>query len=80
MPTLSHGSRLAAIEATQAVINQYTTSLANERARRDALILDALDDGTPYRTLQKLTGLSRSALIKIQNSPRPRVTLPDFGD
>ena len=79
MSAVQHGQRLLAIQTTQEVINEYTTKLAMERARRDALILDALIDNTPYRTIQQLTGLSRSALIKIQNSPRPRVDIPEFG-
>ena len=77
MSSLSHGQKLAAIEATQRVIEQLTTKLSNERALRDSLILEALEAKTPYRTLQRLTGLSRSALIKIQNAPHNRVPMPE---
>lgn len=76
MGILSHGQTLAAIEATQAVIDEYTTKLATERGRRDSLILDALIAKTPYRTIQKLTGLSRTAIVKIQESPRRVVSTP----
>lgn len=80
MSSLSHGQRLAAIEATQEVIDQLTKKISQERALRDSLILDALDAKTPYRTLQRLTGLSRSGLIKIQNSPHNHVPMPEAAD
>lgn len=76
MGVLSHGQTLAAIEATQAVIDDLNTRLTQERARRDNLILDALLAKTPYRTIQKLTGLSRSGIIRIQEAPRRYVSLP----
>lgn len=76
MSTLSHAQLLSAIEASQAVIDSYTTKTANERALRDKLILEALDSNTPYRTLMRLTGLSRNAIVKIGNSPAPRVNTP----
>lgn len=76
MSKLNSETRLLAIEATQEVIGQLYSRIAHQQATRDALIFDALAENTPYRTLQKLTGLPRSALIKIQNSPRRSAVLP----
>lgn len=76
MTSLSIGQKMAALEATTAIIDQYRTKLTLELARRDNLILDLLEAKTPYRVVQRLTGLSRSAIIKIQDAPRRVVDLP----
>jgi hypothetical protein len=73
---LSHGQLLAALEASQAVIDQMTTELATQRAVRDNIIVRLLEEKTPYRTIQKLTGLSRNAVVAIQANPRRVVDMP----
>lgn len=74
--SLSHGQLLNAIEASQQDIDNKTTALAQQRAVRDNLILTALEAKTPYRTLMRLTGLSRNAIVDIGNRPRRVVTMP----
>lgn len=64
--SLSHGQLLESIELTQQLINTHIEALERERSIRDELIQEALIQKTPYRTLMKLTGLSRTALVKLQ--------------
>jgi len=56
------GDQVVALSEAESVVEQ-------ERALRDDMIRDARESGIGYRTLTKITGLSRDRLYTIVNSP-----------
>jgi hypothetical protein len=68
--SLSEVGALAELETVTGTIKRLDDEAYDARVRRDELVLTLLEKGAPYRQLQRITGLSRAALIKIQDSPR----------
>jgi len=70
MVTLSVSMALTALQEQVTIASDAELRLTQERARRDDLIRDARENNIPFRTLVKITGLSRDRLYTIVNSPR----------
>lgn len=58
---------LGAIRESVGEVNEVKALYHSKVAERDALIRDAVDNGTPYTRLMAATGLSREALSRIVN-------------
>lgn len=69
-PTLSVTMALTALEEQVTTVNDAELHLTRQRQIRDDLIRDARENNIPFRTLVKITGLSRDRLYTIVNAPR----------
>lgn len=67
---LSVTMALKALEEQCTIVNDAELRLTQERDRRNDLIRDARDNDIPFRTLMKITGLSRDRLFTLVNMPR----------
>ena len=56
---------LRSLEESALIVKDAESKLIKERAIRDELIKDALESGVTYKTLQRVTGLSRDRLFNI---------------
>lgn len=70
MVSLSVSMALESLSDQMQVVKDAEHTLLKERALRDDLIRDARENDIPYRTLMRITGMSRDRLYTIVTTPR----------
>ena len=61
---------IEALKAQCSVVSQAEVALSDARAERDDMLCELKAAGVPDRTLERLTGLSQSAVSKITANAR----------